>query len=81
MAIERQLQRILSSMVTAKYAPREKRIHPLDRANTDLEILRFQLRLATDLRALPIKSHGHAMKLVAEVGRQVGGWRRASRAR
>ena len=39
----------------------------------ELEVLRFQLRLAKDLAALPLSSHGHAARLVEQVGAQVGG--------
>jgi hypothetical protein len=42
--------------------------------NVELEVLRFQLRLAKDLAALPPNSHGHAVKRLGQVGAQVGGW-------
>jgi hypothetical protein len=68
LTIENRMQVLL----TAKYA-REK-VAFLQQANLELEVLRFQVRLAKDLRALSVDSHGHAAKLIAAVGRQIGGW-------
>jgi hypothetical protein len=43
----------------------------LTEVNAELEVLRFQIRLAKDLKALPVNSQGHAAGLI---GAQVGGW-------
>ena len=71
-AIENRLQRILELLLRAKYA-REKAAL-LNDANMELEVLRFQVRLAKDLKALPIKSHGHAAEVMQGIGAQIGGW-------
>lgn len=76
-AIENRLQAILSLLIKAKYTPRGSKRQTLVIVNTELEVLRFQLRLAKDLRALTIKSHGHAAGLIEGVGVQVGGWLRS----
>jgi serine/threonine protein kinase len=52
-------------------------LETLVEAQRRLTRLRFVLRLATDLRLLPIKSHGHAALCVDELGRMLGGWRRS----
>ncbi|MFP4107221.1 MAG: diversity-generating retroelement protein Avd [Phycisphaerae bacterium] len=70
--IENRLQRILEQLLRAKYSRKKARY--LQDANMELEVLRFQVRLATDLRALPAKSHGHAAKRMQEIGAQIGGW-------
>ena len=70
--MEARLQAILGLLLRAKYS-RSKTRHLVD-ANMELEILRFQIRLAKDLRILPGRSHGHAAKLMNEIGAQVGGW-------
>src|SRR4051812_48595660 len=70
--IENRLQAILGLLLRAKYE-KEKAEH-LRQANLELEILRFQVRLAKDLKALSVDSHGHATKLMLEIGAQVGGW-------
>lgn len=71
-AIEERLQQILSLLLRAKYS--KDKAAPLAQANLELEVLRFQLRLATDLRALPLKSQGHAAAVMQSIGSQVGGW-------
>lgn len=49
----------------------------LKTANVSLEVLRFQLRLAADLKALPHAGHEHILRLAHGVGTQVGGWLRS----
>ena len=71
-SIENRLQTILAYLLRAKYN-REK-IGSLTEANLELEILRFQLRLAKDLKVLAVKSHEHASKRIQAVGVQIGGW-------
>jgi hypothetical protein len=46
----------------------------LNEANLKLEILRFQIRLAKDLKCLQVKSYAFAAKQLDEIGRLVGGW-------
>src|SRR5271170_4953526 len=74
-AMENRLQAILALLLRAKYI-HDKAAY-LREANIELEVLRFQVRLASDLKALPIKSYGHASKLLLEIGAQVGGWLRS----
>jgi hypothetical protein len=46
----------------------------LEQANMILEILRFQTRLAKDLKCVTVKSYGFGTNAIDEVGRLVGGW-------
>lgn len=46
----------------------------LRRADIQLEQLRVWLRLARDLQLLSIQQHEHAARLLAEIGRLLGGW-------
>ena len=71
-AIEARLQVLLGLLLRAKYA--KEKCALLHEANLELDILRFQLRLAKDLKVLPITSHGYATKLLIEIGAQIGGW-------
>ena len=71
-AIENRLQVILAHLLRAKYTKRKVRW--LTEANVELEVLRFQVRLARDLKALPASSHAFAAKSLLGVGAQVGGW-------
>jgi hypothetical protein len=73
-AMENRLQEMLGLLIRAKYA--SEKVATLDEVNVQLDVLRFQLRLAKDLKALPVKSHGHATKLMLDIGGQIGGWRR-----
>jgi hypothetical protein len=71
-SMEARCQTILALLLRAKYG-REKTTW-LDEANVELDILRFQIRLAKDLGVLPFKSHEFAAKTLAMIGAQVGGW-------
>ncbi|HTU23244.1 MAG TPA: diversity-generating retroelement protein Avd [Gemmataceae bacterium] len=78
--IERRVQGLLGELVRARYAgPGERRTSILGDVNVELEVLRFQVRLAKDLNALPVSSHGEAARQLEKVGAQVGGWLKSSR--
>jgi hypothetical protein len=74
-SIENRLQAILSLLLRAKYS--HEKGPWLNEANLELEILRFQIRLAKDLQAFPIKSQGHAISSMQDIGSQIGGWLRS----
>ena len=74
-AMENRMQSLLALLLRAKYV--HDKVPYLRDANIELEVLRFQVRLASDLKALPVKSYGHASKLLLEIGAQVGGWLRS----
>ena len=76
-AIENRLQTILSLLLRAKYAKEKRRL--LEEANIELEILRFQVRMAKDLKAFAVSSHEHATKLTLNIGSQIGGWLKAQK--
>lgn len=75
-AMENRLQTILALLLSAKYA--KEKVAFLNDANLELEILRFQVRLAKDLRAISVDSHGHATKLMLDIGSQIGGWTKSA---
>ena len=68
----------LESLTEATFTRRRSRL--LDRVNLDLDRLRLLLRLAKDLSYLDRRRYEHAARRLDEVGRLVGGWRRAHRA-
>ncbi len=72
--IERLLGEILEKLIRAKFTRERREI--LAAVNVDLEVLRFQIRLAKDLHCLSLKSYGQASQRLVDVGRQVGGWMR-----
>jgi len=68
---------VLELLIEAKYT-KEKRLL-LDRANLKLEQMRYQVRLAHDERWMSTHQYEVAARLVDEVGRLVGGWRKAGK--
>ena len=74
--MEQQAYAILEQLIRAKYTRARKAI--LEDVNLGLEVLRFQIRLAKDLRCLSMKSYAAAAAKITDIGRQVGGWQRAS---
>jgi hypothetical protein len=78
--IERRTQGLLGDLVRARYAGAgDRRVAILAEVNVELEVLRFQVRLAKDLNALPVTGHGEAARRLEQIGLQVGGWLKASR--
>ncbi len=65
------------ALVEATYT--QTRECALDAANLHLEKLRFLFRLAFDLRCLDARRYEHAARAIDEIGRLVGGWKKANR--
>jgi hypothetical protein len=74
--LEHRLYDVLDGLIRAKY--NRDREAALRSVNVDLELLRFQFRLATDLHCLSLDSMGFAARSVNEIGQMVGGWLKAS---
>ena len=70
--MEGRLQGILATLLRAKFSGDKAEL--LREANIELEVLRFQVRLAKDLGILAARSHGHAADVMHQVGSQIGGW-------
>jgi hypothetical protein len=79
MRIEGTLLDLLDLLIEARYVKEKTAL--LDRANILLERLRFQMRLARDLKVLPVNSFEFQAKAVEEIGRMIGGWRKSAAAR
>ncbi len=77
--MELALFQVLELLLKAKYA-REKR-ELLEQVNLQLEIVRFQLRLAKDLAGLPLKAYGQSSEQLVAIGKQVGGWLKSETAK
>jgi len=65
---------ILELLIQASYSRHKVKL--LDEANMRLERLRFLLRLSRDLGPVSNKGYEHVMKMITELGNQVGGWRK-----
>jgi len=75
--IQRTALDVLEALIEAAYT--RERTGLLVRANLGLEKLRFLFRLAQDLRYLDLRRYEFAARSIDEIGRMVGGWRKASR--
>ena len=67
---------LLLLLVDAAYSSSKDRV--LDEANRRINGTRYLLRLSKDLRLLTVDSYGYAAEHLDEIGRMVGGWRKAS---
>ena len=66
---------VLERLIEATYTRSRRDV--LAEANLGIEKLRFLLRLAMDLRHLDMARYEHAARSLDEIGRLVGGWRKA----
>lgn len=51
----------------------------IQEADVQLEILRYYVRLGKDLAFLPIRKYENWAKMLAEIGKMIGGWLRSAR--
>ena len=77
--IESRIYDVLENLIQAKYS--SDKVELLQQANVWLELLRFQFRLAKDLKCLSLESYGHSAKLINDIGVQLGGWMKQAQRR
>ena len=75
--MEERLQVLLADLIRAKYSPIAGKEGLLRQVNIELEVLRFQLRQAVDLRAIPLGAQESLLDRLRGIGDQVGGWTRS----
>jgi hypothetical protein len=68
--LEVRLYQVLETLLRAKYT-RDRRPF-LRTVNVELELVRFQFRIAKDLRCLSVESYGFGTRSVDEAGRLLG---------
>jgi hypothetical protein len=73
-SIEKRVEQILADLIRAKYAIKSNKAPILREVNVELEVLRFQLRQAVDLKGLAFAAQKSLLEQVQKVGRQVGAW-------
>lgn len=66
---------VLERLIEATYS--RSRAALLDSANLGIEKLRFLFRLSHDLRYLDLRRYEFSARRLDEIGRLVGGWRKA----
>ena len=70
---------VLDALLAATYT--RSRDRQLADANLGLERLRVLMRLSHDMRLIDSKRYDHAARSLDDIGRLVGGWVKAHRAR
>jgi len=76
-SIESRMEWILALLLRCKYSPRGEKDGILRDVNIELEVLRFQIRQAIELQAMPQQSQSAITEKLIVVGQQVGGWRKS----
>jgi hypothetical protein len=67
---------LLLELVQAAYA-KDKPRH-LEAASRKVNAVRYLLRLAKDLKMLPMEGYAYSSERLEEIGRMVGGWQKAA---
>ena len=70
--IENNLYELLEELIEAKYS--KDKISVLRQANLRLEKIRYQIRIAKDLKFMALSSYEYAAKNINEIGNLIGGW-------
>ncbi|MBU4251767.1 MAG: diversity-generating retroelement protein Avd [Candidatus Omnitrophica bacterium] len=63
---------ILEMLIEAVYSKRRKEI--LVKVNLKLDVLRYMMRIAKDMKYININAYDFFCQSVLEIGRMVGGW-------
>lgn len=66
---------LMTTLVEAAYSREKDAL--LQQANRRINSTRYLLRLAKDLKLMSIDSYGFSAEKLDEIGRMVGGWRKA----
>ena len=64
------------SLIRARKVKGAERARALLQADIELETLRLQWRLALEIKCIAISRYEHGIRLMDEVGRMLGAWRR-----
>lgn len=67
-----QLYDLLEGLIKAKYA--KDKLPQLESLNTELDILRYQTRMLLDFNKISVERYEYAIKLLDEIGIELGGW-------
>jgi hypothetical protein len=69
---------VLDQLIEATFS--KSRDTALANANLGLDRLRFLIRLSSELRILDLKRYEHAARGIDDIGRMIGGWKKAHHA-
>lgn len=69
------LYELLEKLIEARYCPDgEEKLARLLRLNTQLEVLRYQIRLLKEFKQLEHSRYEYSHKALNEIGTELGGW-------
>lgn len=74
--IERILLDILEMLIEAVYSKDRRGI--LIKVNLKLDVLRFMMRIAKDMKYVSVQGYDFFCQSLLEIGRMVGGWAKSS---
>jgi hypothetical protein len=74
-----QMYDLLEGLIQAKYA--KNKLPQLESLNTQLDILRYQTRMLLDFNKMSVERYEYAIKLIDEIGTELGGWIKKQRNR
>ena len=74
--IERILLDILEMLIEANYSKQKREI--LIRVNLKLDVLRFMMRIAKDMKYVSLNGYDFFCQSAIEIGKMVGGWLKVS---
>jgi hypothetical protein len=63
---------LLENLIIARYA--KNKLTRLESLNTQLDILRYQTRLLLDSKLIATHRYEYAIKVIDEIGMDLGGW-------
>ncbi|MGB3639386.1 MAG: diversity-generating retroelement protein Avd [Rivularia sp. (in: cyanobacteria)] len=70
---------LLEGLIKAKYG--KNKLYQLEPLNTQLDILRYQTRMLLDFEFISAQRYQYAIKLIDEIGTELGGWIKKQRDR
>jgi hypothetical protein len=79
--VEATALQMLEGFVHAGYLPCEQRAQKLTRLAAEVDMLRMFIRLAVDIKVLPLKKVVALQERLDEIGRMLGGWIKSLRQR
>ena len=75
--LESRLLAVLEDLVEAAYSRERDKRPALLRANRQLTVCRHLWRLALELKVINLKRYEYGIRLMEDLGRQIGGWLKA----
>ena len=75
--LESRVLAVLEDLVEAAYSRERDKRPALQRANRQLSVCRHLWRLALELKVINLKRYEYGIKLMEDLGRQIGGWLKA----